>query len=379
MEPTFQTPQEATDALNKAKIQLMSTADSVFFTTLAFSLKHSFSNSIPTACTNGKSIKYNPDFFMGLTPDERVFLILHEAMHCAYLHMERKQDRCPDRFNIAADHVINLQLIERGFRMPADGYADPQYKGLSTEEVYNLLPPPLPNQPMGGFGNDLEDPEDGSAASSEALRNDIQDILVRAAIQSKLAGEKPGSIPGDIQIFLDRLLNPKLPWNRILQKYLNQMSKSDYTFKRLNRRFFPRHYLPSLYSSERLINIAVAIDTSGSVSDEEFNRFISETHYILKTLAPEKITIIQFDTEIKSVDDVSSVNDLMKVHFSGRGGTMIKPVFDWATENKPQLLLVFTDGEFRIPDDRLKMDTLWLIHGGGPFNPHFGKIIRYET
>ena len=370
-----QTPHNV--ALNKAKIALMGRPDSAFFTTLAFSLIHEFSDKVPTAATNGKRIQYNPEFFMSLSHDERVFLILHEAMHCAYLHMERKGDRDHRKFNIAADHVINLQLIERGFAMPKDGLADPQYKELSTEEVYNLLPTTPPGQGMGGFGEDLQAPDDTSAEAAEALANDIQDILVRASIQSKMANDKPGTIPGEIQIFLDRLLNPKLPWNRILQKYLQAFAKNDYSFRTPNRRFFPQFHLPRLYD-ENLMNITVAVDTSGSVSDHEFNRFVTETHSILRMMKPEKITVIQFDTEIKSVSEVRNVRELMSIQFTGRGGTLINPVLEWANKNKPQLLLVFTDGYFRFYDQETKVNTLWLIHENPKFVAPFGKTIHYE-
>lgn len=365
-------------ALVKAKIHLMSRPDSAFFTTLAFSLIHEFSDKVKTAATNGKKILYNPEFFMSLSHDERVFLILHEAMHCAYLHMERKGSRSNQRFNIAADHVINLQLLERGFYMPKEGLADAQYKGLSTEEVYNLLPEPPPGEPMPGFGEDLLAPDDPSPAASEALANEVQDILVRASIQSKMAGDAPGSIPGDIQIFLDRLLKPKLPWNRILQKYLNAFNKNDYTFKKPNRRFFPQHILPSLFG-QKLINIAVAVDTSGSVSDEEFNCFVSETHSILRMMKPDKITVIQFDTEIKSINEVRNIRQLMNIQFSGRGGTHINPVLEWANEKKPQLLLVFTDGYFRFYQTKTEAPTVWLIHDNDKFEAPFGKTIHYKV
>ena len=370
-----QSPQDI--ALSKAKIQLMARPDSAFFTTIAFSLIHEFSEATDTARTNGKRIQYNPKFFMDLNHEERIFLILHESMHCAYLHMDRAQAYDPRKFNIAADHVINLQLLDRGFKMPKVGLADSQYRGLSTEEVYNLLPE-NPNNGGGGsgvpgFGADLELPE----GSTEQLQNDIQDILVRASIQSKMAGDKPGTIPGDVQIFLDRLLNPKLPWNRILQKYLQAFAKNDYSFKKPNRRFFPQHFLPSLYG-QNLMNIAVAVDTSGSVSDEEFNRFVTETHSILRMMKPEKITVVQFDTKIKSVDEVRNVRQLMGINFTGRGGTQIEPVIDWANTHKPQLLLVFSDGYFRFYGPQTKCNTLWMIHDNPQFQAPFGKVIHYE-
>lgn len=366
---------EHEQALSKAKIQLMARPDSVFFTTLCFSLHHRFSDEVPTAATDGREVIFNPGFFMKLNSEERVFLLLHETMHCAYLHMLRRGDREPRLWNIAGDHVINLQLIERGFRMPSGGLADPKYKGLSADEVYDLLPKSAAQQEV---MMDLKEPEGGgSQGDAQEMEAEMQDILVRASLQSKMAGDKPGTIPGEIEIFLSKLLNPKLPWNRILQKYLNNMVKNDYSFKKPNRRFFPDHHLPTLYS-HALMNIAIAVDTSGSVSNQDFLRFISEIHSILRMMKPEKITLIQFDTAIKSIDEVRDVNELMRVNFKGRGGTDVTPVTQWAEKNKPQLLMVFTDGEFRFKQSNSKIPHIWLIHANPKFAPPFGKVIHYE-
>ncbi len=130
-------------ALNKAKIQLMSKPDTVFFTTVCFSLKHIWDETIPTACTNGKEIRFNPDFFMSLDLEEQIFLLVHESMHVAYMHMDRLNTRNPRKWNYAADYVINHQLISRGFKMPKNCLHDPQYADMSTEEVYNKLPDDL--------------------------------------------------------------------------------------------------------------------------------------------------------------------------------------------------------------------------------------------
>ena len=124
---------EIKKAYDKAKIGLMAKSDTAFFTTVLFSLKLIWDWDIPTAATDGTTIKVSPNFFMTLTPDERVFLLVHEAMHVALLHMLRLGDRNHKKWNIACDHYINLMLIERNFKMPRNGIADPQYKGLSAD------------------------------------------------------------------------------------------------------------------------------------------------------------------------------------------------------------------------------------------------------
>ena len=358
------------DALSRAKIQLMSRPDSAFFTTVCFSLKHVWEDSIPTAATDGRSIFFNPTSYLALTQGQRVSRLMHETLHVAMQHIGREADREHQRWNVACDYWINNELLARGFERIPTWLVDPKYIGLSSEEIYNLLPVSTTMPPS---EVDIKAPE----GDIEQLKLDVQDILVRASIQSKMAGDKAGTIPGEIQIFLNGLLNPKLPWNRLLQKYLRTFDKSDYSFKKLNRRFFPRHYLPSLHG-EKLMNMAIAVDISGSVSDSDFHVFVSEIASILRMMKPEKISLIQFDTKIYSVDEVKSIQELMKVKFSGRGGTAIEPVLEWADKNKPQLLMVFSDGYFSFQVSECKSTTLWLIHNNKKFSPPFGKTIHYK-
>lgn len=359
-------------AINKAKIQLMSRKDTVFFTTVLFSLVHIWDDTIPTACTNGKEIRFNPAFFMSLSPEERLFLLLHETLHVALIHMSRLKERDHRRWNAAADYVINAMLIERGFKMPTDGLYDPQYTGMHTEEVYALLEDKDPIKlPM----MDLSPPPEDCPDIQEA----ITDILVRASIQSRQQGDTIGTIPGEIQVYINNLLSPKLPWQRIFQKYMSSIARSDYSFRKPNRRYLPKHYLPSLYN-DALMDVAWGIDMSGSVEDHETTVFVSEMSSIFKMLKPEKMTLIQFDTEIKDVKDIKTLQALRNTRFTGRGGTDIKPLMQWAIDHKPQLLVVFTDGHFHAAPKHYKpkCPVIWVIHNNKRFTAPFGKVIHYE-
>ena len=366
-------------ALSKAKIQLMASHDSAFFTTLCFSLRHVWDISTPTAKTNGLEIRYNPNFFLSLNVRQQVFLLIHEAMHVAYMHMLRQGTRDHAKWNYACDFVINGQLIDRGFEMPPGGLHDNKYRDMSAEQIYDILPQPPSNSPLLDLGLPSEGPgEEGQEqGQGQPLEEAIQDILVRAQLQSKMAGDKPGTIPGEIEISLNKLLDPKLPWHRLLAKYLNKYAKNDYSWRKPSRRYFPKHYLPALYS-EHIMDLVFAVDTSGSVSDEDFNRFISEVAGVLRMMKPEQITLIQFDTEIKAVDKIQHLQDLYKVKFTGRGGTRIESVIEYINQNKSQVLLVFTDGDFHIPSITTKTDLVWLINNNHRFTYPQGKVIHYE-
>jgi len=373
---------ELTNLLNKTKVALMETRDATFFTTICFSLKFVWDDTQPTAYTDGMTLGFNPDFFKRLSMDERIGVMIHEAMHVAYDHMGRLLVRTsnptPDEaedHNKAADHVINLQILDRGFRLPSFRLADERFRDMSTEQVYDILrgerkqnpnPPPMTMQDIRLSGDKQQD-----------VTQQIQDMVMRAAIQSKMRGDDPGSIPGDIQLFLDNLLNPKLPWQTILRKYLKAMDKDDYSFRKPNRRFMPEYYLPSLYG-ESLMDLVIAVDISGSVSDLDFKRFVSEIAGIFKMMKPKKISLIQFDTRIQSINKVHNIDELSKIKFTGRGGTNIEPVMDWAEQNKPQMLMFFTDGGFRFFRQDTKINTLWLIHDNPKWKSAFGKVIHYK-
>lgn len=373
------TLEEASDELSKTKIALMARPDSAFFTTLCFNMKHVWDEGVPTAATDGRFIYWNSTFFMEqlINREERLFVMVHECMHPAYMHMLRQPSgACPDRWNVACDHVINLQLLERGFKMPTqvNGHADPQFRGMSAEEVYKLLPD-NPGQPM---MRDLKDPGK-DAKANEQLARDLEDILVRARIQSKLSGDKAGTIPGEIEIFLNKLLDPKLPWQVILRRFLKAFDKTDYTWKKPNRRHFPKHHLPSLWG-ESLMDLAVIADTSGSTSGDMFLRFISETHGMLRMMKPKKLTFVQFDTSIKAINNISNVEELMKIKFKGLGGTSIAPIIDWLNETNPQAAVIFTDGHFRMPDQKPKTtQVIWLICGNPKWNAPYGKTIHFTV
>lgn len=362
--------EEANKALGKAKIALMSRPDTTFFITVCFSLEHKWDASIPTAGTNGKEIRYNPDFFMSLTPNERVFLIMHETLHVVFLHMTRLEEREHKKWNMAGDYVINDFLIRMGLDMPSGGLHDSLYRDMSTEEVYDILD--KENVDTSNFQMDITQ----GNGTPEQVKAEIDDILVRASVQAQMSDNNPGNMPGEIEIYLKGLTNPTVPWDRLLAKFMNSLAKTDYTFKKPNRRFFPEAILPSQLGYD-LDNITVAIDTSGSISDEQFHQFISETYAILKQLKPKELTLLQFDWQIRAEDKITGPADLKNVQFTGKGGTRIDELIQWAADNKPTALLVFTDGYFRNPNPDPKIPIFWIIHSNENYEPPYGTVIQY--
>lgn len=364
-------------AFNKAKVGLMSTKGSVFISTVLFSLVHSWDNSIPTACTNGKFLKMNTQFFMDLTEKQRIFLLAHEAWHVAFIHMDRLKERDHMQWNRAADYVINVMLTDAGYEMPVGGLHDTQYRGMTTEQVYNCLPQPEEDD---DFESDLEEFDGDTKEEKKEAESQVEEILVKAATQSKMASEDnaAGALPGEIQRQINELIHPKLDWRTVLQNYMSAFASDDYSFRKPNRRFFPDMYLPSLHS-ESVADICIAVDTSGSVTRSEFTAFLSEINSIKETLNPMLTTIIDFDTSIKKVHKLSQDDSIEEIEFSGYGGTRLRPVFEYYDKTEPTVLIVFSDLCCPAVLDEPSYPVIWIVVNNPNAVTHFGEKIDYDT
>lgn len=355
-------------AFNKAKIALMSIPDSTFLSTILFSLDFKWDSDIPTAATNGVKLLINPDWFGTLTEKARVGLIAHEAWHVAFNHMLRGSNLDHVRFNKAADYVINNMLLESGYELPPNGLNDPAYEGMSTEQVYAVLPV---SDPTDTYDCDIELSDEDDLDTKAK----VEDIILKAAQQSKMNGDSAGNIPAEIQALLEERLNPKLPWNILLQNYMSEYAKEDYSYRIPNRKYFPDLYIPSMYS-ESIANIAIAVDTSGSVSDADFAAFTSEIEDIRVTLNPKLTTVVGFDTRISSEVLLTESDSIDEVKFTGRGGTNLQPVFEYFKTKPPTVLIVFSDLYCYPEESAPDYDVIWICINNPNASVNFGTLIH---
>jgi len=373
--------EQAKEALLKAKIKLMSNTEWVFFSTVCMSLEHIISREVPTAATNGKYVMYNPEFFLAQSQEEQVGLMLHEVMHVVFQHMFRRKDLEEKEFckwNIAGDYVINLELIESGAKLPEGALLDKKYKNMSTEEVFASLPANPPEMNAPGFMEDIQGPPANATESEIAeMQSTIDDILIQADMQAK-ASKQAGSVPASVQRYLKELLNPIVPWQLVLKNFMTKAAKVDWTFRKPNRRYFPDHILPSL-SGKAVCDIAVMVDVSGSVGEHEFAVFLSEVRSVIKLMRPTKTTVVQFNTQIIQENVLHTHQDLLKVDFKGGGGTRIDPVMDWAIKNRPNVLIVITDGQYTPPTKKPKCPVLWVVFDNKEFETPFGRHIPFTV
>ena len=325
---------EVAEQITRARTGLI--LDQPFFGRLAMMLRLVEDSGVKTMAVDGKSIFYNPDFTATLSPEKTKTVIAHEVMHCVYDHMSRRDQRHPRTWNQAGDYVINLVLVDSGFT-PVDNWLySKSYAGMSTDEVYGMLPPPDDDD-----GNDpMDEVLDGAADDAGTLATDWK----VATIQAANAAKEFGKMPASLSRLVEELTTVKVDWRALLRQFITERSKDDYSWMRPNRRFQSMGImLPGLFS-ETMGEIVVAIDTSGSITQEMLNIFGAEIKAIVGSTRPSKTTVIYCDAEVNHVDEFGP-NDDMVFAMHGGGGTHFAPPFAYVEQNdiKPVCFVYLTD------------------------------------
>jgi len=375
--------------------------DETFFGSLALRLNIIPDPAIGTFATNGTDLLYAPDFAASLSDPENTFVLAHEVLHCALGHLWRKGDRDHQQWNQACDYVVNdnlVQHIENGctvMAMPKTALYDIKYRGMSAEEIYNLLPPPDPNspppqpQPCGEFTDpppepdpDADDdgkPSDGDgeptysppATMSEA---EWKVATIQAQTSEKVTGQ--GHTTSDLDRLINEHIHPTIPWQDHLREFTSTITRDDYTWTRPNTRYAHTGFILPTLHSESIGDIVIAIDTSGSVNEKLLARFLSESQSLLDSAKPSSITILSCDTSVKNPKTFYAGDTLTDYLPKGGGGTEFDPVFDYIEQHdiNPIALIYFTDGYGSFPPTEPHYPTLWL-HYGGQVDYPFGQVL----
>lgn len=328
-----------------------------------------------TAWCNGTKIGLDPRFFLSLDWDARITVVAHEAAHTMYDHFDRIGDRDPDLWNQAADYVINNELHNMGFSFKGLEFAclDHQYDGMTTEQVYDLLlklPTPCAGSTKPMMSGDIRQPEANS--KPERITKMVE------AKQAAQAANEAGSIPGEIQAVIEKLLNPKLPWHVLLERFLIERNQDDYSWKRPNRRH-DDIYLPSMLSDNGLTHLLYFFDVSGSVTDEQTAACLSNLIALHKDLQPERITLITFDTKIQGEWDFYREDLIEQIEITGRGGTSLAPVYERIVKERPSAAIIFSD-LYCEPMENPGVPIIWIVldRPDEP-KPDFGVAVQLAT
>ena len=356
---------------------------------------------LPTAGVSKQNINYqlaiNEDFWNGLSDDHKTGLLKHELLHIAFGHLVSFSSFSNKKLaNVAMDMEIN-QYIEASW-LPEGGINIDDYEDLNLDrkagcryyydQLLRLQDEKDKNGTTGNQGMDKllddvangdtpdhstwEEFEDMSEAEKKLIDKQVQKILQDAKEQTL---KKRGNVPGEIEglIVLDEVTKAKFDWRGYLRRFTG-ISTKIFTKKIRRKENYRYEDNPGLKIKMRQ-HMLLAIDTSGSVSNEELSEFMNEIHHIHK--AGVDITIVQCDTSIRSIEPYKGKNDF-KVH--GRGGTEFDPVLDYYNANigKYTSLVYFTDGEC-YTSVKPKNRVLWVLSERSHMNEDLpGQVIKLE-
>ena len=353
-----------------------------------------------TMATDGYNIYVNPSFCETLSLDETAFVFAHEVMHCVLGHIDRRGSRQPEQWNYAIDYATNLMLVELGLKMPKVGLLDRNYRGMTAEDIYDRLSEAAKeSEKDDGSGTGLGEGK-GQAWDIHLAPDDLRGQSVRAkefpsaeerkrlrisitkGMESKLRGVAPGLFDSEIK----QARGGNVPWRALVARFFTGLRQDDYRMFPPNKKHLWRGiYLPSI-GTPGPSHIAVAVDTSGSMSDEVLGEILGEIDK-LRSVTNCRLTLIQCDAEVQKVEDFEATDETQfeRYQFYGRGGTAFEPVFDWIAEKAANsffqldALIYLTDGFGSFPKKPPSYPLLWIMTEHSQPSVPFGEVIRLHS
>lgn len=397
------------------------------------------SEDCPTAYTNGRDCIYGRKLVDDSDDKEVRFEVLHEEMHKLGMDMDvwkHLWDINPRLANISVDYANNLKIVEddngEGFVKLPDApdklmlggiqvCYDERFKGMAAGDIFQILFEEEEQKREDGDGGgdgssgnesgDDGEPSDDDTTGSQntAVGGDDsggfdahdwegaadmpeveKDLLKReidsAVRQGALAASKSGH--GNEAMDISGVLEAQVNWRDVLREFFTSSCKgTDYsTFAKPNRRWVARNmYMPSGLS-DRVEDIVIAWDTSGSMwlpADQKI--ILSEVVKLCETVTPNKVHILYWDTEVHTPHETYTSDELDTMRNSikplGGGGTDVACVPTYITEHglNPQCVIVFTDGELWGGWGTWHWPLLWCFKDNKRARPDVGKYVNVDS
>ena len=360
-----------------------------------------------TAATDGRNFFYNTKFVEKLSTKKLEFLFAHEIGHCVFDHFGRAGSRDRQLCNISQDYAINQILADEKIGEVIDEVPiclDSQYRGMAWEEIYDKLYEKAEKISMeelleqlgeqlddhinedGNQSKDGKENKDGKGVKrptiSKEEKQKIKDEIKEAMIQAASAAGA-GKTPAAIQRLIKDLTEPKMNWREILRMNIQSIIKNDYSFTRPSRKGWGTGaILPGLKNDET-IDVAIAVDMSGSIGMDDAKVFFSEIKGIMEQYEDFNVKVWCFDTEVYNYAEFSqdNVEELLDYEPKGGGGTEFEVNWDFMKEEgiEPKKFVMFTDGyPWGSWGDENYCDTLFIVKGNERAEAPFGQTVIYE-
>jgi len=381
-----------------------------------------FTRDVPIAATDGSNLLLNPDTFFKYNLQERIFICAHEIMHCIWNHcvlmhqfQRRGKVNYPDGtslpynsqvMNIAADYVINDCLIESkigsfnkewlhdpSVAVAKDSVLD-AYRKLFKQQKGKKPPPgggkPCDDGTSGGNGPPTKGKsfdehlkpgtvEGKDAQEAASGRNDVEwQTQLHAAVN---AAKLQGRLPAGLERLLGEILEPKVDWkDKIVALFARKVGSGSNDWRRPDRRLIVRDIYAPGRSGFGAGTVVIAIDTSGSIGENELNMFFAEMSGILEDVRPKRLVVMWCDAKVHRVDEVEEAADLIALRkgpVPGGGGTSFIPVFDeMKNYDNVDALVYLTDGYGSFPAAAPEHAVVWGSITGTAVKYPFGDVVE---
>lgn len=330
---------------------------------------------------------------LGFTPkmplEQRIGILKHEMLHICNGHLLRLEERDPSKFNIATDCAINQEINRKHlpeYAIYPDTLPVPNAPLMQAAETYYDLLPDDEEQKNNGQGQGQENGQGNSQSNSgqQQVNGNSHDSWAQsegnAELQKELtknmverAGKETtkskGILPSEYSKWMENLsINREVNWKQVLRKIVgNKRAFSRKTLLRRDRRMPKANWLKGK-TKDRVFNLAVISDVSGSVGEDALYKLWGEIISICETFNTP-VTMVQVDTEASEPQELT--RKTKKMERTRSGGTMLSPAIDKLRENKISFdaLVVTTDGylfnEDIIPFKDTRVPVVWLIEPQG--------------
>ena len=398
------------DEISRCIIQML--IDEPFYAHFLSGIVRKITDDISTAAVgfnnSNVTLYVNEHFFLKelTTFSSRVAVIKHETLHLVFKHLVMLDFKKYDAklFNIAADIVVNqfigkwklpssavtlasfpeLNLFENESldwyykkildlkrKMNRKKNSKDSFSNTSTQTLENII----------NNGNHSDHSKGGFSESDINLQH-AESELDRIILQTKerISKDQYYSLPSSIRDLISIIIekrNPKVNWKRALKIFSSSSRRTrvKFTVKRVSKRYGTR---PGL-KIQRSQKIAVAIDTSGSISQDELTMFFNEIHSMWQNGA--EIEVIECDA---AVQKTYNYRGKFPEFVHGRGGTNFDPVFAYLNKNTNVLYdgcIYLTDGYAPAPEIKPRCKVFWVITPDGSLGSHlkYGRALQINN
>jgi predicted metal-dependent peptidase len=331
------------------------------------------------AATDGRRLYVSPDF-LKYSPGERAAIIIHELWHIITKDPFKGVDKDHDLWNIVTDIInndsIDKQHLEKyGIALPEGVLRDPYLAGMIKEQAYDYLSDLCNKQGyfyiMGnkfncmGSGKALVDIKD--IIPNDNLADELE--TQRRLLESEREYEKLTGQGSWLRDFLGRDAQVKLPWQTIVQQYLKKLAAVDYTWMPPKQIYgVTKEPLIILGQNAKSLKLAIAVDTSRSVNDDELSMFLAEMRRLISViwfnLSFSGVLMLTTDEVYYSQPIPPIPTKVSVIEKLENGGTDFRPAFNLIKEkyhDNIDLFIYFTDGYGHYPETPPRYPVLWIL------------------